>query len=365
MSNKYGKICVLPGDGIGPEIVEEGKKVLNKIAGKTNFSFELLEGLIGGSAYEEEGTPLPEKTLQTIKSCDAVLLGAVGGPKWDELPRDKKPEKALLELRKVLNVYLNIRPVKIYPFLVGMSPLKKIANGDIHPDLVIARELSSGIYYGEPKVQTGTGKQREAIDTMKYSYEEIERVTRKAFELAKNRRSKLTSVDKANVLASSGLWRDVVNEISADYPDVKLDHILVDNCAMQVVLNPQDFDVMLCSNMFGDIISDLSSVLPGSIGLMPSASLGDGNVGLYEPVHGSAPDIAGEGKANPLATILSIAMLLEMTFGLKEEARALEKAVSDVLEEGFRTFDLYFDEKKEKLLNTKEMGDLINSHINL
>ncbi len=359
------KICVLPGDGIGAEIVAEGIKVLKQIEANTDISFELEEGLIGGNAYDEEGTPLPEGTWQKIKGCDAVLLGAVGGPKWDDLPREKKPEKALLELRKGLNVYLNLRPVKIFPFLVEMSPIKKIARGEIHPDLVIARELSSGIYFGEPKSETGTGKDREAIDTMRYSYKEIEKVARQAFELAKSRRCRVTSVDKANVLASSGLWRDVVNEISHDYPDVELDHILVDNCAMQVVLNPQNFDVMLCGNMFGDIISDLASVLPGSIGLMPSASLGDGDVGLYEPVHGTAPDIAGQGKANPLATILSVSMLLEMTLGLKKEARAVEDAVSEVLKDGYRTPDLYFDEKKEKPVSTEEMGDLIVSYLRI
>ncbi|UMZ75211.1 3-isopropylmalate dehydrogenase [Natranaerofaba carboxydovora] len=361
--NKTYKICILPGDGIGTDIIEEGKKVLQRVAEKSGIKLDLEEGLIGGIAYDKEGTPFPQDTWEKVKDADAVLLGAVGGPKWDCLPRDKKPEKALLELRKGLNVYLNLRPVKIFPFLAGMSPIKNIANGEITPDLVIARELSSGIYYGEPKDQTGSGDNREAVDTMRYTYEEIERITRKAFELAKNRSGKVTSVDKANVLASSGLWRDVVNEISNDYPDVELDHILVDNCAMQVVLNPQDFDVMLCPNMFGDIISDLASVLPGSIGLMPSASLGEGRKGLYEPVHGSAPDIAGQGKANPLATILSVAMLLEMTLGLGDEARTVEKAVYDVLNEGYRTHDLYYDEKKETLVSTQEMGDLITDRI--
>lgn len=352
-------ICILEGDGIGPEIIKEGRKVLEKMATKSGLSLELEEGLIGGEAYEKMNTPFPEKTWEKLKRADAVLLGAVGGPRWDSLPREKKPEKALLELRKGLGVYLNLRPVKVFPFLKEMSPLKDVAEGKVLPDLVFARELSSGIYYGEPKKQEGTGKDRKALDTLKYSYDEIERVTRKAFLLAKERRGKLTSVDKANVLVSSGLWREVVDEISQEYPEVELNHILVDNCAMQLVLNPQDFDVMLCPNMFGDILSDLGSVLPGSIGLMPSASLGDDNIGLYEPVHGSAPDIAGEGKANPLATILSVAMLLEMSFEMHEEGKKIEEAVNSVLKEGYRTKDLYFNKEDETLVSTEEMGDLI------
>jgi 3-isopropylmalate dehydrogenase len=337
------EILVLPGDGIGAEVTREAVRVLQHGARKWNHTLRLTEGLLGGIAIHKTGSPLPDQTAKLASEADATLMGAVGLPEFDNAPPEQRPEKGLLGIRKVLGVYANLRPVRAYPALLDSSPLKndRVAG----TDMIIVRELTGGIYYGTPRGITGNGAETRAVNTMVYTRAEIERVSRMAFHLARGRRKKVTSVDKSNVLENSQLWRRVVTEVARDFPDVSLDHILVDNCAMQLVLNPTRFDIVLTENMFGDILSDEGAVLAGSIGMLPSASIGDRKpsgawVGLYEPVHGSAPDIAGQNKANPLGAIGSVAAMLEYSFGLKEEAAAVNAAIEAVLKSGRVTADL-------------------------
>jgi len=352
-------ILVLPGDGIGEEVTREAVKVLKAIATKFKHQLSLSEGLLGGVAIHKTGEPLPRETADLAQKADATLMGAVGLPEFDNAPPDKRPEKGLLGLRKLLGVYANLRPVRSYRSLLDSSPLK---NDRIDgTDMIIVRELTGGLYYGTPRGIEGNGTEARAVNTMVYTRAEIERVTRMAFHLARNRRKKVTSVDKSNVLEVSQLWRKVVVEVAADFPDVALDHLLVDNCAMQLVLNPKRFDVLVMENMFGDILSDEGSVLAGSIGMLPSASIGEQKpngtwTGLYEPVHGSAPDIAGQNKANPFGAIGSVAALLEYSFGLKEEAAAVNRAVERVLESGRVTADL---KPSGEPATTEEVGDSV------
>ncbi|MGD1832451.1 MAG: 3-isopropylmalate dehydrogenase [Sphaerochaetaceae bacterium] len=351
------KIAVIPGDGIGPDIVSEGLKVLGEVAMKFGHRLDFSFYLAGGSALDSVGVPLPESTLLGCKDAQAVLLGAVGGPKWDGLSGDKRPEQALLGLRGELGLFCNLRPAILYPQLAQACPLKRelIAGG---LDIMVVRELTGGIYFGERKLSDDGDS---AYDTMKYTRPEIERIARIAFETAMKRNKKVTSVDKANILENSRLWRKVVIEMSREYPEVQLNHMYVDNAAMQLVRDPSQFDVILTTNMFGDILSDEASMITGSIGMLPSASLQQDNFGMYEPIHGSAPDIAGQDKANPIATILSIAMMLRYTFSLPKEADAIETAVSGVLEQGYRTGDIYSE--GTTLVGTKKMGSLIAESI--
>ena len=336
-------ILVLPGDGIGTEVTREAVRVLRHVADKFKHSLKLTEGLLGGIAIHKTGTPFPEQTAALANDADATLLGAVGLPEFDNAPPEKRPERGLLGIRKALGVYANLRPVRTYKSLLNSSPLKnEIIDGT---DMIIVRELTGGIYYGTPRGVYGDGAEQHAVNTMAYTRAEIDRVCRMAFHLARNRRKKVTSVDKSNVIECSQLWRKVVVEVAKDFPDVTLDHLLVDNCAMQLVLNPKRFDVLVTENMFGDILSDEGAVLAGSIGMLPSASIGDQKpsgawVGLYEPVHGSAPDIAGQNKANPLGAIGSVAAMLEYSFGLKKEAAAVSSAMEIVLASGRVTADL-------------------------
>ena len=339
-------IAVLPGDGIGPEIVSEAVRVLNTAAGVFGFSVQTTEGLIGGAAYDVTGHPLPPETLEMCRQSDAILLGAVGGPKWDAVqPVSLRPEVgALLPLRKELGLFANLRPAILFPALAGVSSLRADIVGK-GLDLLVVRELTGGMYFGLPKGRDPDGQR--AVDTCVYTRTEIERIARVGFVAAQSRDKKLCSVDKANVLDTSRLWRDVVIEVAGDYPDIELSHMLVDNCAMQLVRNPRQFDVIVTENMFGDILSDEASMLTGSLGMLPSASLGEaaprsgsGKFGLYEPIHGSAPDIAGKGIANPLATIMSVALMLRHSFGLSAAAAGIEKAVAQVLAEGHRTADI-------------------------
>jgi 3-isopropylmalate dehydrogenase len=347
------KILILPGDGIGAEVTREAVKVLEQIAKKFHHQLSLTEGLLGGVAIHKTGTPLPQETIDLALQADATLMGAVGLPEFDQAPPEKRPEKGLLGIRKVLGVYANLRPVRSYKALLDSSPLKNhLVDGT---DMIIVRELTGGIYYGTPRGIHQEGSETRAVNTMTYSSSEIARVSRMAFHLARNRRKKVTSVDKSNVLENSQLWRKVVVEIAAEFPDVALDHILVDNCAMQLILNPRRFDILLTENMFGDILSDEGAVLAGSIGMLPSASLGD-KKGLYEPVHGSAPDIAGQNKANPFGAIGSVAAMLEYSFGLKEEAAAVNAAVEGVLNSGQVTADLHGK------ATTSEVGDAVVGH---
>ena len=327
------KILILPGDGIGAEVTSAAVDVLKAVARKFGHTLELSEGLLGGIAIHKTGTPLPQDTIDKALAADATLMGAVGLPEFDNTAPDKRPEKGLLGLRAALEVYANLRPVRAWPSLVESSPLKNHLVEGV--DLLIVRELRGGLYYGTPRGIDGD----RAVNTMVYTRPEIERVTRMAFRLARNRRKKLTSVDKSNVLEVSQLWRRVVNDVAKDFSDVELDHMLVDTCSMQLVLNPKRFDVMVMENMFGDILSDEGAVLAGSIGMLPSASLGESK-GLYEPVHGSAPDIAGQNKANPLGAIGSVGAMLEYTFGLMKEAEAVNVAIGKVLESGCVTADL-------------------------
>jgi 3-isopropylmalate dehydrogenase len=354
-------VLILPGDGIGVEVTSEAVKVLKRVAAKYNHTLELRDGLLGGIAIHRCGTPLPQATIDLAQQADATLMGAVGLPEFDNAPPEKRPERGLLGLRKVLGVFANLRPVRTYPSLLDSSPLKndRIAG----TDMIIVRELTGGMYYGTPRGIFGEGKQAHAINTMAYTYAEIERVTRVAMMLARNRRKKVTSVDKSNVLENSQLWRKVVVEIAAEYPDIVLDHLLVDNCAMQLVLNPRRFDVLLTENLFGDILSDEGAVLAGSIGMLPSASLGEKRAsgawtGLYEPVHGSAPDLAGRNEANPLAAIGSVAAMLEYSFGLKNESVAVNRAMEAVIESGRVTGDL---KPAGKPATTSEVGDAVAS----
>ncbi len=344
------KIAVLKGDGIGPEIVEATLQVLRKIEELYGVEFEYEEGLIGGRAIDEKGTPLPDETLELCKNSDAVLLGAVGGPKWDNLPTDKRPEKGLLKIRKELDLYANLRPAKVWEPLIDASPLKpEVVSGT---DMLVVRELTGDVYYGEPRGVFEEDGKRVGVNTMRYTEDEIRRVVIKSFEIARKRRKRLTSVDKSNVLEVSGLWRDVVEEVSKDYPDVELEHLYVDNCAMQLVRRPNSFDVIVTGNIFGDILSDEAGVVVGSLGMLPSASVGD-RYALYEPVHGSAPDIAGQGIANPIATILSAGMMLKYSFGMDSASELIEKAVEETLDQGYRTPDIYSEGCKK--VGTEEM----------
>lgn len=353
-------LAVVKGDGIGPEIVNEAEKVLNKIGELYNHEFNYTDVLAGGCAIDSTGVPLPHETVEIAKKSDSVLLGAVGGPKWDTLPGDKRPEKALLGLRSELGLFANIRPAKMHKALADSCPLKpEIAEGGL--DLVIVRELTGGLYFGDRGRRQGENGE-EAYDELKYSKAEIERIGRVGFELAmKRKRKKVTSVDKANVIETSRLWRETMHELSKEYPEVEYEDMLVDNCAMQLVRNPSQFDVIITENMFGDILSDEASMTTGSIGMLPSSSLGSGTLGMYEPIHGSAPDIAGQNKANPIATILSCAMMLRDSFNLSAEAECIENAVSDVLNAGYRTADIM--DNSGKLLGTVEMGDKVVEYL--
>ena len=346
------KLSVIPGDGIGPDVVEQTLLVLDKVGEKFGHTFQYHKVLAGGCAIDATGGCLPQETIDVCKASDAVLLGAVGGWKWDTLPGDQRPERALLGLRKALGLFANLRPALLFEQLADASPLKpEILAGGL--DIVVVRELTGGIYFGEKGVKD-TDLGPAAYDIEQYAEEEVRRIAKVAFDMAMKRSKHVTSVDKANVLESSRLWRRVVTEVAKDYPEVTLDHLYVDNAAMQLVRNPRQFDVIVTSNIFGDILSDEASQITGSIGMLPSASLAQGNFGMYEPVHGSAPDIAGQDKANPMATILSAAMMLRYTFGLGQEADAIENAVKSVLDQGYRTPDLFAGEGT--LVGTAEMG---------
>ena len=346
------KLAVIPGDGIGPDVVEQTLLVLDKVGEKFGHTFQYHKVLAGGCAIDATGGCLPQETIDVCKASDAVLLGAVGGWKWDTLPGDQRPERALLGLRKALGLFANLRPALLFEQLADASPLKpEILAGGL--DIVVVRELTGGIYFGEKGVKD-TDLGPAAYDIEQYAEEEGRRIAKVAFDMAMKRSKHVTSVDKANVLESSRLWRRVVTEVAKDYPEVTLDHLYVDNAAMQLVRNPRQFDVIVTSNIFGDILSDEASQITGSIGMLPSASLAQGNFGMYEPVHGSAPDIAGQDKANPMATILSAAMMLRYTFGLGQEADAIENAVKSVLDQGYRTPDLFAGEGT--LVGTAEMG---------
>lgn len=352
-------ITVLPGDGIGPEIVAEAVKVLDKTAGKFGHSFKYTYVDIGGCSIDKHGVPITDEGMALCKNSDSVLLGAVGGPKWDNCPPEIRPEKALLAVRKELGLFANLRPTRLFPQLADASPLKKelVGNGI---DLLIVRELTGGVYFGQKKTEEVNGE-LVATDIMPYSEHEIERIGRVAFETAMKRGKKLASVDKANVLDTSRLWRKTMHRLADEYPEVEYKDILVDNTAMQLIKNPAQFDVLVTENMFGDILSDEASMLTGSIGMMPSASLSSGNLGMYEPIHGSAPDIAGLNIANPLGTILSAAMMLRYSFDMAEEADGIESAVSRVLDDGYRTGDIMQDGCKK--VSCSEMGDLVASRI--
>lgn len=350
------KICVLKGDGIGPEIVNQAVKVLKSVG-----EFEFQEELIGGCAIEEFGKPLPDKTLATAKASDAVLLGAVGDWKYDKLDPAIRPERALLQIRKELKLFANLRPVKVINELAISSPLKaELARGT---DIMIVRELTGGIYFGEPRGTEVRNGEETAYNTMIYSVSEIERIARIAFDSAMKRNKRVCSVDKANVLDVSRLWRRVVTEVSKDYPEVELTHMYVDNASMQLIVNPKQFDIIVTSNLFGDILSDEGSVISGSLGLLPSASLTSEGPGMFEPCHGSAPDMKGMDKANPIATILSAAMLLKYGLNMQEEANKIELAVDKVIKDGYRTEDIYRGASTEILVGTEEMGDLIVERI--
>ena len=351
------KIAVLPGDGIGPEVVQQAVAVLEAVATRFGHSFEFRTADVGGAAIDKTGRPLPDETLRLAKESDAILLGAVGGLKWEGLDYAVRPERALLGLREQLGLYANLRPAKLYPMLADASTLKPEVITGI--DLLVVRELTGGIYFGKPKGIEKTPEGEKAVNTEVYTTPEIVRIGKVAFEAARKRRRKVTSVDKANVLESSELWRRVIINVSKGYPDVELNHIYVDNCAMQLVRNPKQFDVLVTTNLFGDILSDEAAMLTGSIGMLPSASLGGtvGKVGLYEPIHGSAPDIAGQDVANPIATIASAAMMLSYAFNLDKEGTAVEQAILRVLEQGYRTKDIH--SAGDRLVGTKEMGRLI------
>ena len=361
-------VAVLPGDGIGPDVVAEGLKVMDAVAARFGHRFDVDTGAIGGNAIDRFGTALPDETLAVCKDADAALFGAVGGPKWDDPKAKVRPEDGMLALRKGLGLFANLRPVKAYPALVDSSPVKPHLLDGV--DMMIVRELTGGLYFGRPKRRWQTSRGRRGVDTMKYTEEEIERILRVGFELAQGRRKRLTSADKFNVLESSRLWREIAMELSEDYPDVELEHVLVDNLAMQLIRDPAHYDVIVAENTFGDIISDEAAVLSGSLGMLPSASLaglprhGSSAVsapGLYEPIHGSAPDIAGQGIANPMGTVLSVAMLLRHSLGLEAEADAVEQAVEGVLAEGYRTPDIATD--GGQMLRTTEMGDIIAARV--
>ena len=353
------QIAVIPGDGIGPDVVEQTLNVMDKVGEKFGHTFNYTKVLAGGCAIDATGACLPQETIDICKASDAVLLGAVGGWKWDNLPGDQRPERALLGLRKALGLFANLRPALLFEQLADASPLKpEILAGGL--DIVVVRELTGGIYFGE-KGHRDTDLGPAAYDIEQYAEGEVRRIAKVAFDMAMKRSKHVTSVDKANVLESSRLWRRVVAEVAQDYPEVTLDNLYVDNAAMQLVRNPRQFDVIVTSNIFGDILSDEASQITGSIGMLPSASLAEGNFGMYEPVHGSAPDIAGQDKANPMATILSAAMMLRYTFGLGAEADAIENAVKSVLDQGYRTPDLYAGQGTQ--VGTAQMGDLMDAAI--
>lgn len=352
-------ITVIKGDGIGPEIVTEALKVLDAVAGKYGHNFYYAEVDAGGCALDKYGVPLPEETLQQCLHGDSVLLGAVGGPKWDGVDKSLRPEKALLGIRSAMGLYANVRPARLFPQLSHASPLRgEIVEEGI--DLVVVRELIGGIYFGERET-TVVDEEKSAYDVMRYSEHEIERIARTAFETAMKRRKKVTSIDKANVLDTSRLWREVLHRVSAQYPEVEYSDLLVDNAAMQLVKNPAQFDVLVTENMFGDILSDEASMITGSIGMIPSSSLGEGRNGMYEPIHGSAPDIAGQNLANPIGTILSAAMMLKYSFDLDGESEAVERAVDAVLTEGYRTGDIMSPGCTR--VSCTQMGDLIAARI--
>ncbi|MCZ4303557.1 3-isopropylmalate dehydrogenase [Zoogloeaceae bacterium G21618-S1] len=348
------KICVLPGDGIGPEIMAQALRVLDVLRAD-GLPFETETAHLGGCAVDATGVPLPDETLKLAKAADAVLLGAVGGPQWDTLPREKRPERGLLGIRKELNLFANLRPAILYPELANASSLKPELVAGL--DIMIVRELTGDIYFGQPRGIEVRDGERVGYNTMIYSESEIRRIGKVAYEIARKRGGKLCSVDKMNVLECTQLWRDVMIEMAPDYPDVTLSHMLVDNAAMQLVKNPKQFDVVVTGNIFGDILSDEAAMLTGSIGMLPSASLDENNKGMYEPCHGSAPDIAGKGLANPLATILSVAMMLRYTFSQEAAAQRIEAAVKSVLAQGYRTGDIY--EAGTRKVGTIEMGDAV------
>ena len=354
------KIAVLPGDGVGPEVIREAVKVLKGVEARFSIPLEFEEGIVGGAAIDRLGMALPPETWSLCGTCDAILFGAVGGPKWDSLPVDRRPERGLLTLRKELQLYANLRPVRLFPPLIDASPLKReIVEG---VDLLVLRELTGGLYFGEPKGigPAPNGKGEQGVDTLIYTTTEIERIARIGFHLAAQRRKRLTSVDKVNVLASSQLWRRVVTDVAKQFPDVELEHMLVDTCSMQLIRDPRRFDVLLTENTFGDILSDEAAMLAGSIGMLPSASLGEGP-GLYEPIHGSAPDIAGQDKVNPLAAILSAALLLRHSLHHESAAAAVERAVAGVLEQGYRTIDIMQPGMKQ--VGTARMGNLVAERV--
>ena len=351
--NKKNNILVLPGDGIGPEVCNEAIKVINHLNDIYKLDILIEEFAVGGSAYEEFGNPLPEDTLKAAKEADAILLGAVGGPKWDNIDYELRPERALLGLRAELDLFANLRPAIVSKYLSDSSSLKSDKVQDLN--LLIVRELTGGIYFGEPRGRSKSGD--SAFNTMIYSKTEIRRIGRIAFEAAQKRNKNLCSVDKANVLEVSVLWRAVISQLSEEYPDVELSHMLVDNAAMQLVRDPKQFDVIVTGNLFGDILSDIAAMLTGSIGMLPSASLNSENKGMYEPVHGSAPDISGKELANPIAAILSVAMMLKYSFNMNEASSAIENSIQEVLSEGYRTYDLEGSEKNK--LSTSEMGNKI------
>jgi 3-isopropylmalate dehydrogenase len=356
MPAKSFNIVVLPGDGIGPEVVAEGVKALRAVERRFGHRFELREETIGGGAIDAYGVPIRPETVAACKKADAVLLGAVGGPKWDDPNAPVRPEQAVLELRKRLGLYANLRPTRTLPALAGNSTFKEDVVRGV--DLLFIRELTGGTYFAKPKKIWDTPRGRRAVDTTAYSEQEIERAVRVGCELARGRRKKLTSVDKANVMATSRLWRQVAERVAAEYPDVEFSHMLADACAMHLTRRPTDFDVIVTDNLFGDLLTDLSAMLAGSLGMLPSASLGDGSRGLYEPIHGSAPDIAGRGLANPLATILSVALLLRHSLKLETEARAVESAVEQALDRGLRTPDTAAPGQRP--LTTADMGDAVS-----
>lgn len=350
-------IVILPGDGIGPEIIAQGSRVLDTVNDQFNLNLSIQTCVFGGAAYDETGTPLPEATLDACRSADAILLGAIGGPVYDAAPRDLRPERGLLKLRSELQLFANLRPALLYSELAGASSLKPELVAGL--DLMILRELTGGIYFGQPRGIEVRDGERVGFNTMVYSESEIRRIAVRGFEIARQRQRRLCSVDKANVLEVSELWREVVVDVSKEYPDVELTHMYVDNAAMQLIRQPKQFDVVVTSNLFGDVLSDAAAMLTGSIGMLPSASLDAHGKGMYEPIHGSAPDIAGQGVANPLATILSVSMMLRYTLQEPAAADAVEKAVSQVISKGFRCHDIATGSSSEQVINTQAMGDSI------
>jgi 3-isopropylmalate dehydrogenase len=359
VADKSWNVAVLPGDGIGPEVMTEALKVLDAVAARFGADFNYTHANVGGAGIDNEGKALPQTTVDICKGSDAILFGSVGGPKWESLPPDEQPERgALLPLRKIFGLFCNLRPAIIFPALTGSSTLKEsVIEGGFN--ILVVRELTGGIYFSEPKGVDEKDGVRRGYDTMLYTEPEIERITRVAFDVARKRGNKVCSIDKANVLSTSVLWREVVARVAKDYPDVELSHMYVDNAAMQLVRWPKQFDVMLCGNMFGDIISDEAAMLTGSLGMLPSASLAEGSFGMYEPSGGSAPDIAGQGIANPIAQILSAAMMLRYSFNMQDAADAVEQAVEDVLNQGLRTGDIHQGTERETKVNTAQMGDAI------